>query len=317
MVSPEFLTQNINTDIEQTVNQTVRPEEVIQPPEQRFASHFQGETGSANFAEVMNSAVSYAQISYNGLRARFAEWRYGKHREEVPIKEHEASFFNGLGDIAVRAVSERELENLPPVPTTTHVLASAAESHRKMRYLRAGLPVPPKPGTPAPLENFEIAMRPTTKQERKAAEQLAERVNDIRDNRKDQVTARKKFGGAGLHSGRQTRTARRDMTKRDQALHESGQIDAFELAQRKRARKALSVTRTPPVMSKRASQLEHFGEVMGTDYDQKAERARTDRDKAERKANEAREKVRVRRLKQDVARARLNARRPRVFNQEI
>ena len=279
-------------------------ENQVAKPEIATTDYFSSETGAMNFGEVASSMVSPATIAYNGLRARFAEWRTAKNEVKVGEHAHGEEFYAGLGRIATRVVQERQSENLPGPATTTNPLDSQAESHRRMRYLRQGLPIPPRPGEPAPLTSLASEVTPINDRERLAEQQLAQRAREIRTKRRQQVSARKMSGTAGIPSEHRTRKLKRDMAAEDLRDYAAGRIDSFELAERKLARRAVYVSKTPPATAKRHGQLEYFGDRMNNDYDEAVDKARSGRIKAADKAARWRNEATNRRQEQADIRAR-------------
>jgi hypothetical protein len=187
------------------------------------------------------------------------EWQQGRTESRLKKLQQAEAFYIGL-----RAVTEsvvlgevQDYPNTPPSPPEKSFLATQAKSRWDMND-RTGPAPEGAVGKPA-YSRLSLDVPPQTWIQRHRATKLAKDMHTIRDARKTQQRRAKVFGDAGLHSAGKTTALRFGLAATDRDAYRSGDIDAFQVLERKRQRKALSVTEAPETVTETAEMLEKLG----------------------------------------------------------
>ncbi len=232
--------------------------------------------------ESIVNARSRLSIAYNGAVAWAAERGVQHHAKELSESQHSEQFYAELGRVALDVANEP----LPSpsslqVPVVRRVgrgvvagpipeknpLSAQADSHKRMAYKAAhgvieSKDVPEAFGGPEP--KAERVFRPIlteraqTRKERRAEKRLVAQVKDLRQSRLDRKSAIGMLGSAGTYSPMRSGLRRASANRSSRRDYKKGLIDAFELAERKKAPKDTTVTIPPPIL-RETEKLEHSG----------------------------------------------------------
>jgi hypothetical protein len=288
--------------------------------------------------QKVSDTALHTQLAYHGLHASRLERQMNDSEQAGNRLEHEAAFFQALGDVAVHVVLEegKDNPNMPPQITpdeTRHAFSGQAEYHSMSDvYGKYGVSSVDEAIADSRIPDHELPefalekrnkpedrldsdledprnpgdiITAETQKEQAAKHKTMRRVNSIRDSRGRQVERRRMVGNTGPNRAIRTNYSHFIERQADIADYKSGKISASELKARQTKRNAHMMKSEWPALRIGAKSIEAQSAILIGELQTKADKASKKQSKAEAKKAKLEGKLAERKRKHDDIKSRV------------